>query len=332
MIGQRVESRPGLPWAAVVFFVVGLSLAGAAVATGGTGFAIAAVVPLALGATLLAFGFEQSFAATFTEEGIAVDNALDVVPYTSLQNVWAGGRCPDPGDFRKRTCAIDVLHDHLWLHIPPRLNVPSHEVYAFLAGRVTVNGSRYVNPVLAEYLERQERYFGPANVWTFRAATRRVPRTTRRSLRAFAVGLIAGGAIWIALGFSGVAGTEWGAWGILAALVGALLLAISFTEGWTGHQLVKNWRQASLVIGPQGMAMIQGDIQGEIHWPELLDIRFGTRRRSFVLTREQAMFGIILRVKGADIVIADLYDRPLYIIYDRILTCSGRVAPEQIEL
>ncbi len=38
-------------------------------------------------------------------------------------------------------------------------------------------------------------------------------------------------------------------------------------------------------------------------------------------------------VKGADIHIADIYDRPLYVIYDRILDCSGRsVAEEFVDL
>ncbi len=42
--------------------------------------------------------------------------------------------------------------------------------------------------------------------------------------------------------------------------------------------------------------------------------------------------GILLRVKGADIVIADIYDRPLHVIDNRILASSGRSTPLDREL
>jgi hypothetical protein len=40
----------------------------------------------------------------------------------------------------------------------------------------------------------------------------------------------------------------------------------------------------------------------------------------------------LLRVKGANIVIADIYDRPLYVIHNRILAASGRSTPLDLGL
>ncbi len=181
-----------------------------------------------------------------------------------------------------------------------------------------------MNPVLAEYLESQERQFGPDAVRTYCAASRRL-RGTRRGYRAFLFGLIGTGAAWTAFGFSGFDETAWGAAGIVCAFLGAILYAASFGEA---IREIKNWRQASLVIGPLGMAMVQGDIQGEVRWPELLEIRFNARPRGFNLMNQRAMIpGILLKVKGADIVIADIYDRPLYVIYNGILAASGRSKP-----
>jgi len=79
------------------------------------------------------------------------------------------------------------------------------------------------------------------------------------------------------------------------------------------------------------MAMVQGGIQGEVRWPELLEIRFNAKPRGLSLSNQRAMLpGILLRVKGADILIADIYDRPLYVIYNRILAASGRSGPRDV--
>ena len=78
--------------------------------------------------------------------------------------------------------------------------------------------------------------------------------------------------------------------------------------------------------------MVQGDIQGEVRWPELLEIRFNARPRGLNLGNQRAMLpGIRLWVKGAEIVIADIYDRPLCVIYNRILAAAGRSNPVEAE-
>jgi hypothetical protein len=90
------------------------------------------------------------------------------------------------------------------------------------------------------------------------------------------------------------------------------------------NPILKNWKNASLVIAPEGMAMVQGLIQGEVKWPELLDVRFNVKPVGFHMGHHTAFPGIMLSVKGANILIADIYDRPLHVIYNRILTLSGR--------
>jgi len=333
MIGQRVESRHGIPWGAVLLLMAGLGLGGVALAIGSSELAVGAVLPLALGGSFWLLGLERPFTATFHEEGLEIEGTPGLVPYASLQSVWAAGRSPEPADFRKRSCTLQVRHDRGWLRIPARLTVPSSAVYRFLTDRVPRNGSREVNPVLAEYLERQERYFGPENVWTFRATSHRASGERLRGLRVFSVGLFVTGVAWMAFGFSGFGGTEWGLAGIFATALAAMFFSASFTDTMSAGRVVKNWRQSSLVIGPQGMAMVQGDVQGEVHWSELLDVRTGARHRNFALSYQAALHGILLKVKGANILIADIYDRPLYVIYDRILAASGRLnAPADAEL
>jgi hypothetical protein len=140
------------------------------------------------------------------------------------------------------------------------------------------------------------------------------------------------GVAWSAIGFSDFVDTGWGAAGILCILLGAALYASSLAEIQPAGLTTKNWKDASLVIGPQGMAMVQGDIQGEVRWPEVLEIRFPAKPRGFLFAYQNALPGILLRVKGANILIADIYDRPLYVIHNRILASSGRSNPLDPEL
>ncbi len=332
MIGERLESHGHHPWEALVLVAGGLALAAAGWISGIDGLAIGAVLPIALGGSWWFLGGERPLTATFREDGLAIESAEGpiLVPFASIQNIKAGGRLADPAGFSKPSCAIEVQHEQGLLRLPARLNFPSHEVYRFLAGRVPNRGGRDVNPVLADYLQRQEQYFGPDHVATFRAGARRA-MGGRRGYRAFCIGLILTGAAWSAFGFSRPGETAWGLVGIVGIVIGVLLFTTSFAESLSTNPAIKNRKDASLVIGPHGMAMVQGDIQGEVRWPELLEIRFQARPRGFHLGYAGAIPGILLRVKGASILIADIYDRPLFVIHNRILAASGRSTPFDAE-
>jgi hypothetical protein len=324
MIGERLESRRQPPWAALLLLSVGLGLVAAGFLMRMNAVATAAVLPLALAGAFWLLAQERPFAARFREDGLEIESARtpSFVPYSSIQNIKVGGRFVDPAKFRKSSCALAVLHEGGVLRIPARLNYQSHEVLLILAERVPGGGGRDVNPVLAEYLKRQEHYFGPESVATFRAASRRYTGA-RRGYRACCSGLMAAGAVWSFLGLAGYSDTAWGFAGILCVVFGGLFYAATFADA-TAAGPTKNWKNASLVIGHEGMAMVQGDIQGEVRWPELREIRWNEKPSSFKFATRSAIPGILLGVKGANIVIADIYDRPLYVIYNRILAASGR--------
>ncbi len=318
---------------ALLLLAVGLGLVAAGGMYGIPGLFAAAVLPFVLAGSLWLLGEEPHFTATCREDGLLIESAENpvLVPYVSIQNIKVGGRVADPATFDKASCGIAVLHERGRFHIPAHLNFSSHDVFRFLAERVPDCGGRDVNPVLADYLERQEQYFGPHSVATFRAASRRLTGS-RRGYRASCIGLILAGAAWSAYAFSGIGETAWGLAGFIGIVAGALLGVVSFGEGMPAGPAFKNGKDASLVIGPHGMAMIQGDVQGEVRWPELLEIRFLARPSGVLFGSPSAIPGIQLRVKGASIVIADIYDRPLFVIHNRILAASGRSAPLDIDL
>jgi hypothetical protein len=330
MMGQRIESRPDFPWASLAVASIGLALLGGGLALGRSPLAIAAALPIGVALALLVSGRERPFAAVFVRDAMDVEDPPVTIYYSSLNDVRSGGIPHDPSTFRKASAAIQVEHEGGTLSIPARLNLPSHEVYRFLAGRMSPGGARIVNPVLAEYLERQEGYFGPEQVYSYRATPRGSRRGRYRRLRAFCVGLMLAGASWMVAGVAGWAETGWGWAGVLATLIGLCFLLVTLAEDNGAGRLIKNWRKSSLVIGPQGMAMVQGDIQGEVRWPELLEVQFKPKASAFRLSYAHGLNGIILKVKGADILIADIYDRPLYLIHERILASSGRSTPEEV--
>lgn len=333
MIGERIESHRGFPWAAPLLLAAGLGLVVAGLASGINGLLAGAVLPVAIGGSLWLLGRERPLAATFREDALEIEGEQEpvLVPYTSIRNIKVGGRPADPAGLSGSSFAIEVLHEGGLLRIPARLNFPSHEVLRFLASCVPTSGGRDVNPIVAEYLRSQELYFGPESVVTFRAARRRMTGS-RAAFRAVCIGLMLAGVGWVALGFPGVVDVGWGAAGIVCILGGALLYAASFAELTPANPAMKAWKDASLVISPLGMAMVQGDIQGEVRWPELLEICFRAKPGGFRFGAAYAIPGILLRVKGADILIADIYDRPLYVIYNRIMAAAGRTAPVDVEL
>lgn len=318
MIGERLESRPSRFVLALVFLAIALGLLGGAFLSGIKALGVAAILPIALAGSVWILGRERPFAARCHHDGLEVENVQGnpFIPYASIQNIKVGNNLADPSEFRKTSCSIAVLHEAGLLRLPARLNVPSDEVFRFLVERVPRCGGRALSPVVTEYLETQERRFGRDAVVTFSASRRRIG-PARTDNRAFCIGLTVAGAVWIALGAFQLSETAWAAAGIFCVGLGAVLYAATYTESFA-RGTTQSWRNASLVVGPEGMAMVQGNIQGVLRWPELLDVRFNAKPLSFKFTSQGVIPGVELRVAGATIVIGDVYDRPLYVIYDQI--------------
>jgi hypothetical protein len=294
--------------------------------TGTSWPAIAAALPLALGVAFLVIGQGRPFAATFTAETIDVEDPPASVRYDQMQQVLADGRAEYPRSFRKSSCVIDVHHDGGLLRIPGRLDHPSRDVYAFLAERLSLQGSRDVNPALTDYLERQVSFFGPEQVWTYTTARERRRGAGYRRLRILCVAVMLAAAVWMVVGFSGLAENGWGAAGLVAAVAAGIFFLASFASNAPLYQASRKLKGSSVVIGPQGMAMVQGKLQGVIRWPEVVEVRYGLNPWSphSKRSRSGGLPMIRLWVKGAEIQILDIYDRPLYVVYERIMASSGR--------
>jgi hypothetical protein len=319
MIGQTIESRPAFPWGAVLWVVLCGALVVVALALGSAHWAIAAVFPLLVG-LCLGWTREPAFVAHFTESALEVREPRTAsIPYWRLEGLRAKDRPGDPAKAGPRAYPIVVYHGERALRIPASVNVPSDAIYRFLYAQFSPGGSREVNPWLKDYLAQQVATFGPNRVWSYRERHHRRSWPAQHYPRAVCHALLLSGLAWLGAGSLGEDYLTWVLVGFMAVVWGGLscvLFGDGFDQEWSHHR--DTWRQACLVISPIGLALIQGDLKGELRWDELKDVCLITHPHGFALTLPGAWAGIVLKVEGAHIVIADLYDRPLPLIYERI--------------
>jgi hypothetical protein len=308
MIGERIESQQRFPFGAVFCFAVAVVFVGAAAAFRSPHPAVFAVLPAAVGAGLL-LGRGRPFRAEITREGLEIEEPPLVLAYADIE----AARMPGTPD--QARAPIQLFYDGGCVLIPERLNVRSGELFRFLLDQLPPSGSRDLPPILARYCAQQEARYGSDRVFSYRARPQRIVTRNRTAVAVCLAGALAGLA-WAAAGAAlGKEGAGWIVCGIfMAVLFGVFALAFGFA---TAGPRIQNWRQSGLVIGPEGLALVQGDMRGELRWDELRDIRFRTKP-GFLATSPQ-LRGIHLVVAGATITIADLYDRPLDLIHERLL-------------
>jgi hypothetical protein len=319
MIGQTVRSTSAFPVGTIVFILIAVIFAVIAVASSTIDWAVAAVWPLVAALLWWWFAREPAFAAEFTEDAIEVaEPAADTIPYTEIQGLRVRGRSPNPEKKGPESYPIQVAHSDGVLQIPAYLDVPSDKVFRFLFDQITPFGSREVNPVLEDYALRQEKTYGEEKVWTYCARQHLGSRSGHRRAWTLLLSFVLAGAAWLAFGILRQE-PGWMAAGFVGMIAGGFFYFILWLDSKANRGSVKNWRQASLVISPEGLALIQGDLKGEMRWDELKDVKFRTKPRFYAFEIGQLPLGLALVVEGTTLVIADVYDRPLAIIYERIL-------------
>jgi hypothetical protein len=73
------------------------------------------------------------------------------------------------------------------------------------------------------------------------------------------------------------------------------------------------------------MALVQGDLQGEMRWDELKTLKFGSGSGGdFQVSNQAGIRGILLGFEGAQVLVHDIYDRPLNLIYGQIKRYWGK--------
>jgi hypothetical protein len=313
MIGQRVESRPQVQIAAIVFFLLSAAFIGIACLARSSHAAIFAILPIALGiAAVVTSGTHLAF--EITNEGLAFEEPdLGLVRYTELRGVTAPvSRTRNPGD----DFAIQLYHTAGVVRIPSGHAVSARDLYDFLVERLPpldpADPDRSPSS-LRSFIAQQIDLFGAEKVFVYHA--RPFPPLSSHSRKlGYAVAVICAAVAWCLVGIVLEAtksgdGAVWGGFGCLTSFV-ALLFAFSFSRGHSAGR-PSNWRDACVVVSPGGIAIVQGKLRGKMRWDELRSIDYPAKPRFGISTHGGARSGLGLLTDGAYFIIGDLYVRPL---------------------
>jgi hypothetical protein len=317
MTGETIETRLPLPFGALLFGLAAVALDALALVTGVVHWAVLSALPwLTVGFSLLAR--PRRFVAHFTEKELQVEEPPQLVPYAELEGLLAPSRPANPYKVGPRHYPIQVIHSGGVLFIPAALNVPSDTVFGFIYQQFPVRLECGVPARLNDFLDRKERIFGRDRVWTCRARAHLGKGREFPATKAFIRALTASGIVWFVWGLSNRNTEAWVGAGFLSVLLGGLILLSLWLTARRPTGAVKQWRRSGLVLAPDSLALMQGDMTGQLRWQEIRDVKMGTGTGSFQIGHERPGRGIRIHVEGATIFIADVFNCPLYAIYQRI--------------
>lgn len=310
---QNITSRFSSPVGAIVLGMTGVILLAVAVVQANVDMALGAVLPLFL-AIGLAFSRPRSFAAAIEDDRLSVLDPPVEIPYASIQSLTLKGAPQLPGRDELKPGPILLLHEKGSLEIPASISVPVTDLYVRLVDATTTSGAHDVHSELSPTMREQQEQFGNDRVWTFRARERLGVRLSHRRAKLCGLAIALSGVVWCVAAASlepRVNMEVWIAGGVISMLVGGFTILIAWAHRRHPGRGIKGWKDSSIVIGPLGIAMIQGDVRGKLEWRELRDVVSKGGRG--IPRHVPGSIGLV--VEGAVIPIVDIYDRPLAAIF-----------------
>jgi hypothetical protein len=303
MIGTTLELSRKFPVSAVLLLLIAVICFTVGFVLKNPHWAIFSILPGAVGLVLL-ITMPASFRADLTSSEICLQHTGENVPYTQISRLWYS-------DAGLASAAIHVFHQEGMIRIPRCDTADSDQVYDFLKSVLPPQGLPNVNHLLQPFLNSQSSTFGIDKVWAHNARPNVVEKVARR-MSAVTLTALAVSFAWIMIGLS-IEKVDWAAAGssLLVVSVVVLLLLLVSNQRSPKQFGIKNWQASSLVISPVGLALVQGDLTGQLRWAEVHGLKF----KNSSAPRQRR---VELRVEGAQILIRDIYDTPLTEIHRQI--------------
>jgi hypothetical protein len=321
--GLEFAAKRPLPFWCAFFGLSALVLAVFGVVNGiQPGFFIAAMMPAGWAIALL-ISRPRAISVVIKDDSIVFSNPDKVLGFHEIIGVTARRRVPSKP---KKSFPISVHYAGGIIQIPAKLDVPSNVVYEQILENLPMEIVASTNGALREYYDKHAELFGPERVYSFVGLKQRSKEVEpiARPLRAWSLATILVAIVYVIIGFAQGPLNEKG-----KVLVGAgtaflmfagLFFVISFVRGSMATG-IKKWWESCIVVSPTGLALVQGDVVGELLWNQLKKVKYKpTAMGSFRVTSDnQAYQGIQLHVDGAVIIVPDIYNLPLDAIHERIL-------------
>jgi hypothetical protein len=305
--------RPWLGFIIACLVIVGLAIT-SVVAAGKVGLLCACGYVLVLViACVVFFTRPRTRRLRFTADGVEMTRPDERLAYDEILEIHA----PEPtGRSRGGNFPIHLLHAKGYLTILPSVEADSQELLDFLDTQpLGARAIPRVEPILRDFLKQQVTVHGQAAVYVYRARTvaRRTPSTAARSGQWIALAFALLGVGLCVLGVVQQRAEPMVGIGIGVTLLGGLIWLLIAVQHNLSRPSIKDWQKATLVIGPDGLAFVQGTLTGELRWRELKDVTMGRAAAgaSAGAAGNARIAGIQLQVAGATITIADIYHWPL---------------------
>ena len=290
---QEIVSAESFPLMGLIWGLLGIGMLAVGMIQLNPHWFIASVPAIALACGLFLFrppqiiGRLEETALVLTVPGITI-------PYDSIESVTLAGR-PQEAEGKLRRGSIVLIHPAGILTIPARLNLPVEDLYRELLQRTAGSGSRDVHGDLQSHAAKEIEIFGEDHVWTFRRRTGHVGCAGNR--RQFACFLLLGIAavFWCVapfLFFNAAKSSEGMAWlgfGMILAMSSVIGMLTTVKSSRLVKKLVPRWEESSLVISPSGIALIQGDLRGQMRVGRTEGRTIGLQRIGFHLGEPNAL-------------------------------------------
>jgi hypothetical protein len=287
---------------------MGLLLIIAALATGGSYPVLASIYFLAIGIALWRSPSHQDI--VLDESGIDFQNYGCKLSYDEITWLSMGDRFIAANDTEAPLGPIRIGFEGGHYPLSDPVNESPREFVRFLLERMPAPQRRAVNPVLADFYQKQSAKFGEDKVHVIharRVVSEKAQRngSVRLGLGLIAAGLISLGAAVVMLDPTDEFSGFWLAGSVVAIMVGIISCIVGGNAG-RRQKSQSTLRDACVVISPSGLAMIQGSLRGILRWEEIVKVAPGPVG-SFG-NRDAALH---LSVAGGNIIVLDVYEVPL---------------------
>lgn len=319
MMGDTYYIRSSGSLWRVLFALAAIGLTMAGLVTGNADLYWWAILPTAFFMSCT-IGKVLPFRLSLTEVGCDLPDSDGVIEYGQIQGLTIANWCC-PTDATVPAGRLMIYHDNGVLSIPRNSGVDTLALYRFLVEQAAQCSSRTSAPNsdLREFWQSQVDAFGSDRVRAYgpRNDIGPVDGNWREMLMA-GVPLGLTSIPWLVHGQLHPNPDAMALGGLFAAVLGIVLTVIGLAMLSRPFKL-PNWQASSFVFGPKGIGLIQGKHSGTMSWGELKDIRFGPPGKLKFVQRLLPR-SLTLEVSGAQIVILDIYDRPLAVIHRELMS------------
>lgn len=300
MIGQTFEARPRFSIGSVIFLLIGVLFLTASMAQQNVNLAIFAILPITIAVNLWRVS-RRRLVATLQNEHIELLEPQATIPYSDLKSVTLK---------QSKKPVLVVESTRGLYYIPHIIDVSLVNLYEFLVQRVPPQPPKQPHYGLQDYHAEQVATFGIDRVWIFNSISKGRRIIFQSGLKGLSVthAMLLTGTLWCTLPwfFLDKEAVGWLGGGITLLIFGGLFWLLLREHGSNSKAAPYKLRNSCLIISPLGIAMIQGDLQGQLRWDEIRRVTNKFKSGSFRISN--ANTGLVLSIDGSQIVVMDIYD------------------------